>query len=260
MRCPKCGYISFDHIEKCLKCKKDISGSVEVEGTTYNSVAPSFLRIPGEEEIEPDMPDTVEFDDEDDEDDEHDFSDPDLSVLLDEEDDELEGEIAFDNGNEDDFLFDVDADDSEESAENFDLDLADDSSEAMATAQPALTIPDELTDISDLAPPEDDVGIPAPAVEELELSFDEEMRFEEDTDLDGLDLDLGLSSSEDMNDADFSLSLDDIDLSTEDTTKNDSDLDGLNMDMDLGAIGSPPAAKSKNKSRGNLDGITLSLD
>ncbi len=261
MRCPKCGYISFDHIEKCLKCKKDISGSIEVEGTTYNAVAPSFLRIPGEEDIESDMLEAVEFDDEDDA---HDFSDPDLAILLDEDDDEeLEGEITFNNANEDDFdneddfLFDVDADADEGSEESFDL--ADDSSETVATAQTTLTIPEELADISDLAPPEDTIGIPAPAVEELELSFDEELRFDEDTDLDGLDLDLGLSSSEDMEDTDFSFSLDDIDLSTEKVTKDDSDLDGLNMDMDLGAIGSPPA-KSKDKSQGSLDGITLSLD
>lgn len=45
MRCPKCGYISFDHVETCLKCKKDISGKVDVVGTTYHAAAPSFLKV-----------------------------------------------------------------------------------------------------------------------------------------------------------------------------------------------------------------------
>ena len=25
MRCPKCGYVSFDHLEKCLKCSRDLA-------------------------------------------------------------------------------------------------------------------------------------------------------------------------------------------------------------------------------------------
>jgi hypothetical protein len=27
MRCPKCGYVSFDHLNNCLKCSRDLSGS-----------------------------------------------------------------------------------------------------------------------------------------------------------------------------------------------------------------------------------------
>lgn len=26
MRCPKCGYVSFDHLNNCLKCSRDLSG------------------------------------------------------------------------------------------------------------------------------------------------------------------------------------------------------------------------------------------
>ena len=29
MRCPKCGYVSFDHLNNCLKCSRDLSGSRE---------------------------------------------------------------------------------------------------------------------------------------------------------------------------------------------------------------------------------------
>ncbi len=46
MRCPKCGYISFDHLETCKKCHKSL-GSVaeEINGTTFEAVAPLFLKI-----------------------------------------------------------------------------------------------------------------------------------------------------------------------------------------------------------------------
>lgn len=44
MRCPKCGYISFDHIDSCLKCTKDIKEtSTDLQGTTFNAASPSFL-------------------------------------------------------------------------------------------------------------------------------------------------------------------------------------------------------------------------
>ncbi len=46
MRCPKCGYISFDTLGSCKKCKKDISELVEeLEGTVFESPAPVFLHI-----------------------------------------------------------------------------------------------------------------------------------------------------------------------------------------------------------------------
>ncbi len=46
MRCPKCGYISFDSLGSCKKCKKNISELVgELEGTVFESQAPVFLHI-----------------------------------------------------------------------------------------------------------------------------------------------------------------------------------------------------------------------
>ncbi|WP_028586008.1 hypothetical protein [Desulfogranum mediterraneum] len=52
MRCPKCGYISFDHLETCKKCHKAVAETaVELQGTTFDSETPSFLRLA--EEVAP---------------------------------------------------------------------------------------------------------------------------------------------------------------------------------------------------------------
>jgi len=46
MRCPKCGYISFDTLGNCKKCNKEIGALLEeLEGTVYEAAAPSFLHI-----------------------------------------------------------------------------------------------------------------------------------------------------------------------------------------------------------------------
>lgn len=46
MRCPKCGYTSFDHLESCKKCHKSFGSSGdEINGTTYEAVVPLFLKI-----------------------------------------------------------------------------------------------------------------------------------------------------------------------------------------------------------------------
>jgi hypothetical protein len=45
MRCPKCGFITFDHLETCTKCGKDISAvSEELSGTVFKAVPPVFLK------------------------------------------------------------------------------------------------------------------------------------------------------------------------------------------------------------------------
>lgn len=44
MRCPKCGYISFDRQKSCGKCSHDLSAVAEqLVGTAYKSAAPFFL-------------------------------------------------------------------------------------------------------------------------------------------------------------------------------------------------------------------------
>ncbi len=44
MRCPKCGFISFDHLTSCAKCGKDIAEvASEVQGTSIKVETPMFL-------------------------------------------------------------------------------------------------------------------------------------------------------------------------------------------------------------------------
>ena len=44
MRCPKCGFISFDHLAACAKCGRDISEvASELQGTSIKVEAPMFL-------------------------------------------------------------------------------------------------------------------------------------------------------------------------------------------------------------------------
>ncbi|MDY0390123.1 hypothetical protein [Desulfobulbus oligotrophicus] len=49
MRCPKCGFISFDHLEMCKKCHKSLADLQAVlNGTTYDAAPPEFLAfVPG---------------------------------------------------------------------------------------------------------------------------------------------------------------------------------------------------------------------
>jgi hypothetical protein len=44
MRCPKCGFISFDHLTSCTKCGKDIAEvASELQGTSIKLETPMFL-------------------------------------------------------------------------------------------------------------------------------------------------------------------------------------------------------------------------
>lgn len=44
MRCPKCGYISFDQQDNCVKCSNDLSAvGAQLQGTCLNVEAPFFL-------------------------------------------------------------------------------------------------------------------------------------------------------------------------------------------------------------------------
>ena len=46
MRCPKCGYITFDHLETCTKCGKNIAAeSAKLSGTVFKARVPLFLRL-----------------------------------------------------------------------------------------------------------------------------------------------------------------------------------------------------------------------
>lgn len=53
MRCPKCGFISFDLLEKCVKCGKKISTAAEDLGGMVASVPPPlFFKVDVEESAE----------------------------------------------------------------------------------------------------------------------------------------------------------------------------------------------------------------
>ena len=46
MRCPKCGYISFDDLDICKKCHKNIAQTAQdLRGTVFHTVAPMFLQV-----------------------------------------------------------------------------------------------------------------------------------------------------------------------------------------------------------------------
>ncbi|MFN2353679.1 MAG: hypothetical protein ABR512_04020 [Desulfopila sp.] len=266
MRCPKCGYISFDHVDTCLKCNKDISAiSSKVAGTTYNVAAPSFLRFTKKESGEKE--DSAFAPDHDD----HGMVDPDLEVLADDdaEDDDDGATISFGDdfegfgGLEDEEKLEV-ADSDDDS--DIDLGQFEDAFEEEQVEENdqelALEFPDELSDISDLSAPAGDKetqpGEAEPGVAPAFASTGEKEASDDftlDLDLEGLDDDLSLTTEDDTEQQDDEddlgdLSLDDLGLSSEAEAepvaeaapakkkeKDDMDMDGdLDFDLDLDGI------------------------
>jgi hypothetical protein len=224
MRCPKCGYISFDHLTTCLNCSKDISAeSASGLGTTYNVAPPSFLDFsvrtgePEEDIVLQTEPDELAG--------ELDVVDPDLEILIKEE--EEEG-IEF-HSDDLDMLSDefqksgrAGVGESEESNLAVDLSEFTDASlkgglDDVGEQEFSMSLPDELADISDLAPP------PVPSEESKSTasksgSIDEGIDFDMpdlDLKLDGLDQEFTLTSPDKGGRQEIigSLSLDDIDIS-----------------------------------------------
>jgi hypothetical protein len=256
MRCPKCGYISFDHLETCPKCKKSIeSPSESFHGSVYNVAAPAFLKFDksaARDEIEisdafSDSDDAF-FDDE--------IRDPDLDILIEEEDEDEDREIQF-GFNEEPELTEPDLvpekaeEDEEEGGISFNLDqfrdededneiggLGDlDDDEAPAGKSLSIELPEELTDISDLEPPV------LEEVTEVGLGDDD---FDLDIDFD-LELDEKPKALPDADEEFLSdtLSLDDIEPKAKPEkikpkkkpTSADMDMDNdLNFDLDLGEL------------------------
>lgn len=57
MRCPKCGYTSFDNLERCKRCKKNIAATATaLMGTVVDAISPSFLLAPEPEETQEELP------------------------------------------------------------------------------------------------------------------------------------------------------------------------------------------------------------
>jgi hypothetical protein len=200
MRCPKCGYISFDHLETCLKCKKDIKSAADaVPGSVFNVVTPIFLRFDREVAGKQDDEELVEAEMAE----EMDLEDEDLEVLIADPQEEEQGKRVVTRerdavaGREDeeekDREIDFDLSQFEESAkraESVRSESVSANSAPGAGAAPVIEIPEELADISDLAPPGRDTDRTTPAdivtVQEAATEGLSDLR------LDDLDLDLRL--------------------------------------------------------------------
>jgi hypothetical protein len=230
MRCPKCGYISFDHLATCLNCSKDFSDLLSAaHGTTYSMSAPLFLKFSRNAESAENDVDSQPIQDE--LEGELDLVDPDLNILIKEEDEGIEfhpGDMPLKNefgGLDDDIAislneeeFDAGAGDSEMEVDlsQFEEISLEDGDSGPGEEKFSMDLPDELADISDLAPPALSQK-QTPAVSERR-GFEEEMDFDMDhldLKLDGLDMDFSLMSpdKDGKEDAVDSLSLDDIDAS-----------------------------------------------
>ncbi|HHB76711.1 MAG TPA: hypothetical protein ENK84_09250 [Desulfobulbus sp.] len=170
MRCPKCGYISFDTLGSCKKCKKNIGELVEeLEGTVFESQAPVFLHIepgttssPAEENTE----DGISVDETE--------ADPVFSPIVEEE---LE-EVAVDDETETDGT--IAFEDFEEVKTTSELVLDDEIADEVVTESDDLQLDFGDIDISDLAPPETetetdtDTDTEITATESLTLDDDSE--------------------------------------------------------------------------------------
>ena len=266
MRCPKCGYISFDFVDECLKCKKNIKSASEVlQGSAPKVPAPSFLKFGSE----PKKTHDIQSDHLDDDssigsgyvDDESDFMPDDIDFSA-EETGEIE--TMSDNFEEDNFeeeLTVASFDDDEVQEGEIEVDLSQfeevsDPEAAFLSEEDAsvdvdedvleISVPEELSDVSDLDPP--DLMIAEDDINDLDLNLD---TGPVDLDLDDLNFDLALDDI-DTDDGiaaepvqETLLALDDIDfseaLSAEGEAAGDDpmsmDMDGdLNFDLDLGGL------------------------
>ena len=239
MRCPKCGYISFDNVSECLKCKKDIKTvSSQLRGASFNVAAPAFLHFAENSPEAKGAP--VDLFANDDDARPINIVDDDLNVLL-----ENEPEVKIDDGRatvaEDRA---VQAEESEDREIEIDLNqfesfakkeessakVADDVEEREIEASGlSIELPEELADITDLAPPsiaQKSGGASMAARKDASTA---------DLDFDNLDFDLGLVDESPVNapaeqEPPTVLALDDIDFSD--------------------ALGELPGRKDSNKSKG----------
>ncbi len=141
MRCPKCGFISFDLVETCGKCGKAISEEAELpHGTTTNVEPPRFLRL-DTAKAEPEAPAGVE-------------------AAAEPETEETVMDIADESSREIEFSMDdapVRAGAPAATAVEMDLDIADISLEETEPAEAAGAI--DLDEIEETPPQEEDFTI-----------------------------------------------------------------------------------------------------
>jgi len=219
MRCPKCGFISFDQVESCSKCGKNISKVVALlNGTAVSVVPPRFLQF-DVDETEPEktegIDESTELAPEEDETSMAEDSNQKIEFSFDEDagpEENIEAdEVKIDLGMEDISLEETVP---EETAPSEEIDLGDleddarqeDSTTALGDEEPkAPDLNFDEIDISDLAPSEhetDDLLLNETVAEEAvaeeavaEMSEEEQATSKqggiglEDLKLDGLDLD-----------------------------------------------------------------------
>jgi hypothetical protein len=226
MRCPKCGYISFDHLEKCLKCKKDISAvSDTLQGGVLHVASPIFLNLQSQEDQldESDLAaggEGVEAED----------AVADFDIIA--EEDSAEGseeEVSLEvDQNEEGFIdFEISSDEEEESEISIDSALFDDDTEIEEqlldnqldslseedTDDFEIDMPEELLDMSDLAAPALSEDVKSPDLD----SQDELNSLDIDLNSFDFDLDSDLSAGdgplESSGGEEDEISLSDIDFS-----------------------------------------------
>ncbi|MBU1566122.1 MAG: nucleolar 14 family protein [Proteobacteria bacterium] len=260
MRCPKCGFISFDHLEQCLKCKKNIKAvSDTLHGTVFHVAAPAFLQLSSSRDEESEdvdsFADNLEADEE--------FVDEDLDVLveddastggevgtavddLDDEDQGKGGKISAESEEAEDREIEIDLSQFEEAEE-----LEGVPAETLKSRKEpeddslSLDMPVELADISDLAPP-----VRGVKTEKSESDIVAK-KSASNLGMDDMDFDLGLGYLDaglaiDSDPAkETMLALDDIDFSetlAKSNTKPSKKQSGagmdedLNFDLDLGGL------------------------
>jgi hypothetical protein len=260
MRCPKCGYISFDHLEKCLKCNKDIKAtSNSLFGSIYNLHVPNFLQLNRKQRDEAsgqgDLFESQPIGDVDE------YVDEELDILVEEEDSDTEGEIRFTETGETDSESSEEDEREEEGEIEIDFSQFEDADEPKVNLfdedeieeevrheqeskpSPEIEIPAELSDISDLARPGKGLEVnekPSAKSTESDLS---------DLELEDLYFDLGLDdvdkeqTGKQEKPKEVLLALDEIDFSEalaesrSDTSKKSGGMDeDLDFDLDLGGL------------------------
>jgi hypothetical protein len=292
MRCAKCGYISFDHLDSCPKCHKTMDHG-QIKGTTYPVAPPLFFQPVQRDEVDVSEDEIV------------DVLDPDLDLFADEGTDVVDfdetqaaeqdivmkadvqaagDEISPGLDFEKAFAAETHKTDWDPGEKELTIDTSGFEEEALSV-QPAqgmravsLEIPDELADISDLAPPTaavlkqdswatapsgvasiedalnlDDLNLDDLGLDELKLSFEDKSNEP-------------LPSSGKQEDKGY-LSLDDIDLSgvletpspqAQNPSAHDDDLE---FDFDLGVREETKGkGEERKKASDDFPDFNLSLD
>lgn len=249
MRCPKCGYISFDHLEVCVKCKKNIKAvSDTLHGTVFQVQAPSFLQLQPRQAEDETADDVLVAQSEE-------YVDDDLDILIEEPQDK-DKEIEFGEDEQPELKLDAGKSSAEGEEEDREIEIdfsqfEDEPDEGPTLAEEptedareeksfSLEMPEALADISDLAPPAkmaEAESEPSPVARKSTADVDDELDF--DLGLDDLDLPPAPSSP-----TETELSLDELDFSDtlaqsppKATGKTTADMDEeLNFDLDLGGL------------------------